>query len=324
MRVIAFRSPDTLAERLGVCAEIEAVSAKLDDPAMQFLAAFRRAEVVMDAGDTTSFRAVVDTMTALSDRLGQPMMAWNTARRRAELAFLEGDLDEAKRLADEMRKLGAELQLPFAEPIYVSFVSKILNTMGRSEQAAELWAQWVDRIHLIGFRFGHARALWLAGQPDAAAEQWEKGASNDFADIHRDLSWMETMALAADVACDLGDVRRSAIVAEVLDPYRHNLITSGVGALCPSDHARAVALLGAGDLDGAVEALHAAIEMGEVAGAPLLIAASQIRLAEVHLRRGEGAEATALLEVAVPTAREHEAHGLLDAAARLHAEEGER
>ncbi len=112
MRVIAFRSPDTLSERLAVCAEIESISAQLDDPAMEFLAAFRRAEVVMDAGDTDAFRSVVAIMIEISDRLGQPMMAWNTARRRSELALLDGDLAEAERLSIEMRKFGAELQLP--------------------------------------------------------------------------------------------------------------------------------------------------------------------------------------------------------------------
>ena len=316
MRVIAFRSPDTLAERLGVCAEIEAISERLDDPAMQFLAAFRRAEVVMNAGDTQSFRSVVATMIAISDRLGQPMMAWNTARRRAELALLEGDLHEANRLADEMRKLGAELQLPFAEPIYVSFVAKILNTMGLPEQSAALWAQWVDRIHLIGFRFGLAHALLLAGRPEEAAAQWEQGAANDFTDIQRDLSWLETMGLAAEVACDLGDARRSALLVEALAPHRHHIITSGVGALCPSDHARAVAMLGAGDLEGAIDGLEAAIEQGHAAEAPLLVAASQVRLAEAHRRRGDLAEAGALLESASATARLHDAQGLLDAVAR--------
>lgn len=312
MRVIAFRSPDTLNERLAVCAEIESISAQLDDPAMEFLAAFRRAEVVMDAGDTPAFRSVVATMVAISDRLGQPMMAWNTARRRAELALLDGDLGEAERLSIEMRKLGSELQLPFAEPIYVALMSKILNTLGRSDQSTELWAQWVDRIHLIGFRFGLARALLLAGRPEQAFEHWEIGAMNDFEDIQRDLSWMETIGLAADVACDLGDERRSAIIADALLPHRNHIITSGVGALCPSDHALGVAALGAGDLELAIEALTGAIVAGQAAQAPLLVAHSQIRLAQAHARRGNQHEANALLDTASSTSRRHHANGLID------------
>jgi hypothetical protein len=90
MRVIAFRSPDTLAERLEVCTWIEKVSVELDDPGMRFHAAFRRAEVLMDAGDIAGFRAVVDTMEALTARLRQPMMVWNTTRRMAERELLAG------------------------------------------------------------------------------------------------------------------------------------------------------------------------------------------------------------------------------------------
>jgi class 3 adenylate cyclase/tetratricopeptide (TPR) repeat protein len=320
MRVIAFRSPDTLAERLAVCTELQQVSEQLDDPAMQFLAAFRRAEVLMDSADIASFRAVVATMQQITDRLGQPMMSWNTARRTAELALLDGDLDRAERLAGEMRKIGSELQLSFAEPIYVSFAAKIFNALGDYERSVGLWAPWVDRIHLIGFRFGLAHALILAGRPDEATAQWEQGAANDLADIDRDLSWLETMALAAEVACALGDERRARLVHDALAPHGGHLITSGVGAVCSSDHAIGVAALGAGDLDRATATLHAAVEHVSAAGAPLLAAASRARLAEALLRRGEDgdhAEATELLAEAAYAARTHGARGILDLVERV-------
>jgi class 3 adenylate cyclase len=323
MRVIAFRSPDTLQERLAVCTELEQVSDRLDDPAMQFLAAFRRAEVLMDSADIASFRSVVASMQSITDRLGQPMMAWNTARRTAELALLDGDLDRAERLAGEMRKIGSELQLSFAEPIYVSFAAKIFNTLGEYERSVALWAPWVDRIHLVGFKFGLAHALILAGRPDEAAAQWERGAANDFADIDRDLSWLESMALAAEVACALGDERRAALLRRSLSPHRHHLITSGVGALCSSDHALGVAALGAGDPEGATEALVAAVEHTRAAGAPLLLAASQARLAEALLRRGhdgDHARASTLIAESSEVARAHGARGVLDLADRIDGE----
>lgn len=321
MRVSAFRGPDTLAERLDACEEIEAISAQLDDPAMHFLASFRRAQVLLDAGDTGAFRTAVATMSDLSDRLGQPLMAWNTARRRAELALLEGDLDAAELRSAEMRKIGLDLQLPNAEPIYVSFVAKLFNVMGRPDRSVDLWAAWADRIHLIGFGFGLAHALFLAGRPEEAKERWERAAIVSLADLERDPWWLETVGIAAEVACDLGDRRRSAVLAEVFAAHGHrHIITSGVGALCSSDHALGVALLGAGDLDGAVTALRSAVEHGREVEAPLLAAASEVRLADALLRRagaGDEEQARALLDAVLRTARQHGAHGLLAAAARV-------
>ncbi len=320
MRVSAYRSPDTLAERLEVCTEIEAVSAELDDPSMQFLAAFRRAEVLMSAGDIAGFRDVVETMVSLSDRLGQPMMAWNTARRRAELALLDGDTANAEQLALEARKIGLDLRLPTAEPIYVMFVAKVFNVVGRPERSVELMAPWPDRIHLIGFRYSYALALLLAGERDEARRQWDLGAANDFEDVDRDLSWIETMALAAEVACDLGDERRARLLFTALEPHRHHLVTSGVGALCSSDHAIGVAALGAGDLGEAVRWLRSSIDHGRSVEAPLLVAGSQVRLAEALLRSdrpGEPPEAAALLAEATETATRHGAGGILDAVRRV-------
>ena len=313
MRVTAFRWSDTSVERLEACTEIEAISSRLDDPAMHFLAAFRRAQVLMFVGDTPAFRASVETMRTLVDRLGQPMMAWNAARRGAELALLEGDLDLAERSAAEMRKIGLDLEVPNAEPIYVSFVVKVLNLAGEPERSVELWEAWADRIHLIGFKFGLAHALLLCGRRDDASARWERSVVDDLRQLEHDPWWLESIAIAADVACDLGDVERSTVIAELLEGHPSHLVTSGVGALCSSDHALGVARLGAGDHEGARAALERSIEYCAAAEAPLLVASSQVRLAEVLQRAGGEASRQAvdgLLDAAERAAEAFHAHGL--------------
>jgi hypothetical protein len=283
MRVIAFRNPDALAERLEVCTELEKVGVELDDPGMRFHAAFRRAEVLMDAGDIDGFRAVVDTMEMLTARLGQPMMVWNTTRRMSERELLAGNLDEALELAERMRLLGRELRLTYADPIYVALTAKIFEAQGKFDAAAELWAPWVDRIHLIGFRFGFARALARGGRTAEADEQWQRGAAQEFQDVDRDLAWLETMALAADVALFLHDGDRGRALYELLEPYGGHIITSGVGAVCAAEHAIGVAALAAGNPKTAVQQLTAAVHVADVIGAPVLRATSLVRLATARM-----------------------------------------
>lgn len=321
MRVNAFRSPDTLAERLEVCAEIEKVSVELDDPGMRFLAAFRRAEVLMDAGDIDGFRTVVDTMEALTARLRQPMMVWNTTRRMAERELLAGRLDEAARLSETMRARGVDLHLPYADPIHVALTAKIFEAQGRFDDAAALWAPWVDRIHLIGFRFGFAHALARAGRTDEATSQWQRGASGGFAEVDRDLAWLETMGLAADVALFLHDATRAEQLYELLAPYEGHIITSGVGALCTTEHAIGVAALASGQLDRAVSQLTTAVKVADTIGAPLLQASSLIRLGMARLAQGTTSavtEADHALTRALAISRTHSADGLIaDATALL-------
>jgi tetratricopeptide (TPR) repeat protein len=312
MRVIAYRNPDSLAERLEVCTELEKVGVELDDPGMRFHAAFRRAEVLMDAGDIDGFRAVVETMEVLTARLGQPMMVWNTTRRMAERELLAGRLDEAAALAERMRLVGHELRLTYADPIYVALAAKIFEAQGKFDDAAALWAPWVDRIHLVGFRFGFAHALTRAGRVEEAAEQWQRGAAEEFRNVDRDLAWLETMALASDVALFLDDVARARTLHELISPYRGHIITSGVGAVCAAEHAIGVAALAAGDAGTAIEQLSAALQVADAIRAPVLRASTLVRLAQALMARN-GTDDLALArrhaEDAIATARLHHAGG---------------
>jgi tetratricopeptide (TPR) repeat protein len=312
MRVIAFRNPDALAERLEVCTELEKVGVELDDPGMRFHAAFRRAEVLMDAGDIDGFHSVVETMEVLTARLGQPMMVWNTTRRMAERELLAGNLDAAAALAERMRLVGRELRLTYAEPIYVALAAKIFEAQGKFEDAAALWAPWVDRIHLVGFRFGFAHALARAGRTDEASEQWQRGTGAEFQDVDRDLAWLETMALAADVAFFLDDIVRARKLHELISPYRGHIITSGVGAVCAAEHAIGVAALASGDAGTAIEQLTAAAQVADAIGAPVLRASTLVRLAQARMARNGPDDldhARAHAEEAIAIARAHGAGG---------------
>jgi tetratricopeptide (TPR) repeat protein len=219
-----------------------------------------------------------------------------------------------------MRARGVDLRLPYADPIYVSLTAKIFEAQGRFDDAAALWAPWIGRIHLIGFRFGFAHALARGGRTAEATAQWELGTAGEFADVDRDLAWLETMGLAADVALFLHDATRAARLHELLAPYEGHIITSGVGAVCTTEHAIGVAALASGQLDEAVSQLSTAAHVGATIGAPLLHASSLTRLGMALQARGatgDVAEAGEALARALDIARAHAAEGLVGDAAAL-------
>ena len=175
-----------------------------------------------------------------------------------------------------------------------------------------MWAPWVDRIHLVGFRFGFAHALARAGRTAEAAEQWRRGTVNEFRDVDRDLAWLETMALAADVSLLVGDVVRARALHELLSPYRGHIITSGVGAVCAAEHAIGVAALASGDAEAAIEQLTVAVHVADAIRAPVLRSSSLVRLAQARLARGgpdDLEHARRHVEDAIATARAHGAGG---------------
>jgi tetratricopeptide (TPR) repeat protein len=241
------------------------------------------------------------------------MMQWNTARRMAERDLWLGRLDQAAEFAERARVLSRELRLENGEPIHVALMAKIFEAQGRFDDAAALWEPWIDRIHLIGFRYGLAHSLFRGGRREDAATQWRLGTDGEFADVDRGAHWLETMGLAAEVAYFLNDAPRGRVLRALLAPYTGHVICSGVGAVCTTEHALGVAAIAAGDLDDAVEQLERAAAIGESIGAPLLRAASMIRLGSARLARRTGddiVQARRDLDRALAIADAHHAHGL--------------
>jgi len=62
-------------------------------------------------------------------------MVWNTTRRMAERELLSGRLDEAARLAETMRSSGADLHLPYADPIHVAWSTKTAGVVVKTKSA---------------------------------------------------------------------------------------------------------------------------------------------------------------------------------------------
>src|SRR5205823_3978162 len=116
----------------------------------------------------------------------------------------------------------------------------------------------------------------------------ELGTAGGFADIDRGPQWLETVGHAAEVAYFLNDEKNGRVLREQLAPYTGHIICSGVGAVSATEHALGVAAAAAGDLDDAVAQLGTAADIGEAIGAPLLHAASLIRLASARLARRVG------------------------------------
>jgi hypothetical protein len=238
----------------------------------------------------------------------------------AERELWLGNLDEAARLAQEVGVLGRELRVQYADPIYVALTAKIYEGQGKFDDAVALWEPWVDRIRLVGFRFGMAHALARGGRTEEAEQQWSLGAAGEFDDIDRGPHWLETVGFAAEVAYFLRDAKRGRILRRQLAPYTGHVICSGVGFVSTTEHALGVAALAAGDLEDAVEQLTASACVGESIGAPLLQASSLLRLGEALVARGangDAVEARRQLDRALVIAETHHADGLSREASAL-------
>jgi DNA-binding winged helix-turn-helix (wHTH) protein/tetratricopeptide (TPR) repeat protein len=184
----------------------------------------------------------------------------------AMVLYLTGDVDAAERLVDGLRDLALA---PGAS-------AEMLDVIAVQGMVAHSRGEWFDRLRV--------ELRLLAGSADLARTVFDAHLCVGQYLLYGPTGYGEVVELA-------GDLRRS-------------------GEAIGSDHAVAFAdtlageaLLLSGDLAGAREHLESAVATYRATGADTGLAHSLQRLAEVHLQSGDPAEATRLVQQALPLAR---------------------
>jgi predicted ATPase/DNA-binding SARP family transcriptional activator len=185
---------------------------------------------------------------------------------------------------DKEELLGADPWMRALSPLGLATVRMLAGELSEAERGA---TESLQRFRTLGERWGTVTALGLLAE--IAGARGERARA------------VELMDEALQLAAELG----SAVdMAEML-------------------RVRGEGRLQAGDLDGAQEDYHRMADEARRAGAPELLAASQLGLAEVAGRRGEAAEARRRAETALadcPTgwfSAEETRRAILDALRRL-------
>ncbi len=119
------------------------------------------------------------------------------------------------------------------------------------------------------------------GNVSAAAEVADGLAEQDYQDIPRDGDWLIAMAMLSDLAVELGDVDRGALLYEELLPYADSNVVVGMAVTCLGSVARFLGklatLLGRGD--DAMRHFEHALERNRALQSPVLVAHTQLDFA---------------------------------------------
>jgi tetratricopeptide (TPR) repeat protein len=146
-------------------------------------------------------------------------------------------------------------------------------------------------------------------QAEEVRRELESLAANDFADFPRDLTWLHTMARLADVVSFVGDVRRAAILYDLLLPYVDRCVVVGGSLVCRGAVSRPLGVLATGlaRYDEAERLFEKALEMNARIRGRVWVAHTQHDYARMLVARdgpGDREKAAALAGQALVTARE--------------------
>jgi tetratricopeptide (TPR) repeat protein len=185
------------------------------------------------------------------------------------------------------------------------YIRDAKGRLGEMVEVAEMTA--TANPGIPGFQRFHASALVEANRLDDARVAFEPLVASGFRLLPFDTAWLSSIDGCAYVAAALEDHASAALIADMLDPWREQLIYDRV--LCRGSVALplGVALAAAGRFREADEAFSHAAAVHERIPAPIELARTRVEWATMLVRRAQEddeAHARVLAESALATAME--------------------
>jgi hypothetical protein len=207
------------------------------------------------------------------------------------LALRAGDFDRAETLAYACNKRGEAAGDVDATGWLAAQLVAIRWYQGRLVEAVPHLTELVnsstlsvvDNSVLAALAVGAA----MAGDQPRAASALATLCGHDLAELPRSSSWLVTMNGVVEATHLLADTHTAARAYELLSPYADLPMVGSLGVACfgSVQHALGVASLTTGDLDRAVEHLHAAVQQNLALAHWPAVIASRRRLAQALARR---------------------------------------
>jgi DNA-binding SARP family transcriptional activator/tetratricopeptide (TPR) repeat protein len=296
--------PTHLAERLAASTAMLTAAQAAGDRELQLQAHAWLVVDLLESGDRNGAEAQIASFAVGAEELRQPLFRWQTLVWRGMIALLDGSLEEAEECAIEALAAGAPGETVTAPQYYLM---QILNIRREQERSGELERALRDAAAAQpsrpGWRMALAVVLWETNRPDQARAELDELAARDFEDIPTDGEWLPTVAMLSQLATQLGDRERAAMLHDLLAPYEASNLVRGLGVVCLGPVARFLGRLAStlGRPEQATRHFQAALEAVESLRAPVLRAHVQLDHAEAL---GAGVRAARLIDDAARTARE--------------------
>jgi hypothetical protein len=310
--------PDDIDALLSATDEL----ARLDDggtlTVLALDARLARVQALVLRGNMPAAYRELEAYGTRAEQLGLTEAGWLHQRMLAQREYQEGRLSEAMEGYERLRQRGLRVRLNYANMFYAILVGGVL---AMRQDMAPILTEIRKRQDPTRPNTPSGQASLLAMEAEAGVGQrtrgeYERIASEGFADIPKDLAWLQTLCNLATVARVHEDRPRMERLRTLLTPYaRFNTPTYLL--LCQGSVAHFLGRLAAtlGDEEEAAQMLELAVDHNLEMGFTPFAARSRVALAEL-LARSAPERARRIAREALSTA---EAIGMVPLAARARA-----
>jgi tetratricopeptide (TPR) repeat protein len=291
--------PENLDGRLAVSTEVLELAEQAGEIGAAMQIRVWRIAHLLESADIAAVDDEVEACRGLASRLRQPYNLWQVATIDATLALLEGRFSEVEQLSLEALAIGQEAENRNAVALCGVQILSLRREEGRLAELEQDMATFVEQYPGIpGWRAGLASLHSELGQ-EPEARQWFEQLASDFTQLPRDMFWLKSISLLAELCAYLGDSERAAFLYEWLAPYAERCVVDAPVAACSGSVARYLGLLAAtlGRHDQAAAHFESAIAVNAGIRAWPWVAHTRHDLAAMLLARREPGDRERALEL---------------------------
>jgi DNA-binding winged helix-turn-helix (wHTH) protein/tetratricopeptide (TPR) repeat protein len=311
-RLHVLSGPDHIDEVLEVTGEILRL-----DPNSAAEVDSARYCALLQRGDMAGSDVVLENYGRLARAMRRPEAVWQHDRLKALRCLHAGEFDKADALFHELFVQSRRLRLPYGQIHYIMHAAALAyERMGLEAMSSSGWRadlEWASAIP--SFQAHWVRLLMESGRREEARQAFEAMAHNGFANITKDIGYLNALAHLSLVAVSLEDQPRAENLYALLQPYPLHNTPNGFSYQLGSVSfflARLALLLGRSD--DAAGHFEVALAMNERMGCTPQVARTQAAFGDMLAdgpRRTDRLRADGLLSEAEATARRLEMAPLL-------------
>ena len=318
-RIFAVDDPTTLAERLAITAELEALADMLDNAELGCLVASQRFDALVEVGDSAAAAAAIRRCDARAAQLQTPFFRLVPRLLHTMWALMRAEPDAEKQVFATFAAARAA-GLPHATNIAGSQLFELRARQGRlGEMLDSIRAAVMAFPDMVAMRAGLVFALTETGD-DAEAQALLDDFVGDGSDLPMDTNWASAAFMLAEAAAALGD-RRIAAMLEAPVTALAGQLSKSAGVRCDGSFAHSAGQIAVclGRLDEARGHFETAIAVNDRVGAPAAAVRSRRALAVMLAGGGGAADVAHAGELATTALRAAKTLGLATETTRLSA-----
>jgi len=232
-RIASLSGPDDVELRLAAATEMSALGERCGDRELGMVGFGWSIADRLALAQIGRVRQDVETFAERARTVKHPYHTWWSAILSTMCTILEGRFAEGERLAQEALALGQHAVATDAAHVFAGQLYALRIEQERLRELEPIMRSIVDEFPAIsGARCGLAL---LYAETDRAAEatlELERLADDDFEALPRNPEWLSSIAVLAQTTALLPSSPHAARLYDLLRPYDHLIIVSGLGGLC--------------------------------------------------------------------------------------------